>query len=677
MIFGDISSFINQPSLTGIQRVVAEVFLRIVREKELDIAILHYDQRKRYFDILTDEQVYQCLHDGEKDLIFFNCSKATVDDFKEGDVFFDLDSVWDTVTPKRTELYPELKSRGVKIISYVYDITPVLAPKLTDLGVVHYFGYFIAATVKYADAIMSETESGINEVNELKKTLGLPVVPGYSTWLGSDFASHDLTGFKPDMELEKATRNKFVLMVGTLQPLKNHKVVLDAFDKALFKRGLSLVIAGKIGWDVDDFVKRVNGHPLLGKQLFMLNKLDDASINYLYKKAFCLAFSTIREGFGLPTVEALQHGLPVLESDIPVLREVGGDFCRYFDPYSPDSFVKAVTPLLESESEYREFRKKAASYRPVTWDDVARKVTDILRIYHPKRDSKVFNGKSGEVINYKEYEIGKEIGFSSAFAGLSFDIIENLWTCSREVRIPLKVSGSMEDSFLALHCSPFGAPFVKEQPCTMLLNNRMIGRISVGGEIKQIFRIPRQAFGRDGYNILTLLLPGAISPRALKISNDRRLLGLLLKSLRIVSGAEYFKCKRESPYHFGSDNNATARPFFLYGLSHIEREFTWTDGRTAKMLINPNGCGRAKFKFRYESYRQPERLVVYANGRRVAIRRLGRRGFFNFTVPEKVRKESGLISVTFVLPDAKSPKESGESTDSRKLGIRLYSFTVS
>ena len=145
MIFGDISSFINQPSLTGIQRVVAEVFVRLVKAGELSLAILHYDQREVFFDVMTEKQIFQCLRDGDKDISFSDCRKVGVDDFREGDLFFDLDSVWDTVTPKRTELYPKLKRRGVKIISYVYDITPVLAPRLTDLGVVHFFSYFIAA----------------------------------------------------------------------------------------------------------------------------------------------------------------------------------------------------------------------------------------------------------------------------------------------------------------------------------------------------------------------------------------------------------------------------------------------------------------------------------------------------------------------------------------------------
>lgn len=673
MIFGDISSFINQPSLTGIQRVVAEVFVRLVKAGELSLAILHYDQREDLFDVMTEKQIFQCLRDGDKDIAFSDCCKVGVDDFKEGDLLFDLDSVWDTVTPKRTDLYPRLKRRGVKIISYVYDITPVLAPRLTDLGVVHFFSYFIAAAVGYADVIMSETESGIAEVNELKKRLGLPVVPGYATWLGCDFTKREIGDFEPDATLAAATERRFVLMVGTLQPLKNHDVVLDAFEKSLFKKGLSLVIAGKVGWDVDRLVKRIESHPLLNKQLFLLTRLDDASINYLYKKAFCLAFSTIREGFGLPTVEALQHGTPVLESNMPVLREVGGDFCRYFDPKSPDSFIDAITPLLESETLYRALREKVAEYKPVTWDEVAEKISGILREYHPQFDKRAFR-EPAQTKTFTPYVLGGEIGYSQNFSGLSFDLLENLWTASREVSMPLQVSGGGDETFLELDCQTFGPC----QPCTIRIGDFVIVDEAICGDARILRRIPRGAFDEEGRGVLRISLPKATSPRALKISNDRRILGLRIRSLRIVDAAEHFKCETSRTYFFGSDDGAKARSFFRYGLSHVEREFAWTDGHTAKMLVNPQtpAGADATLLFHYRAFRPRGRVVIYVNGTRLPIQRLGKCGCLKVAVPAALRGRDGLLSVKFFLPDATSPKARGISEDARELGIRLQSFSV-
>ncbi len=673
MIFVDVTSFLNQPSPTGIQRVVAEVISRIATGKSLDLALLHYDMFKGCFDLLTEDQVARSMRNGERNLDFHDNGNVRVEDFREGDVFFDLDCAWDDLTTKRTILYPLLKERGVVVATYIYDLNPVYAPEAWNVRIVTRFCFFLAAALKFADVIVSETASVLKEIDELKLRLGQPLVPGHPTWLGCDFVRAGNETFRPDGRLLEATRGRFVLMVGTLQPLKNHKVVLDAFDKALFKRGLNLVIAGKTGWCVDDLVERIRTHSLFEKQLFHFEKLDDQSINYLYKNAFCLAFSSIREGFGLPSVEALRHGTPVLASDIPVLREVGGDYCRYFAPHSPDSFIEALSPWLESDLEYAETRRKVSTYKPVTWDDVAENVASVLRKYHPHRDGRSFH-RCPASCRHVPYAMGREVTYAPEFRGLSFDLCENMWTSSRHVAIPLELSGDLDDLFLSIGCTPF----TDNQPCEIKGNGVKLARIVVERRTSHVFRIPRHAFDKSRRIVLEFLLPNAISPKEAGVADDRRLLGLLLESLRIVKGAELFSCEPNKTYYFGSEEGATARRFFPYGLSHIEEGFSWSSGGSVKMLVKPQGhrCGGVSFKIRYGTFLPRERVVVYANGRRLTCRRLKGEGDFKFTVPAKTACAGARLSLKFLFPDAASPLELGQGPDPRKLGIRFYSFSV-
>ena len=82
--------------------------------------------------------------------------------------------------------------------------------------------------------------------------------------------------------------------------------------------------------------------PSTTASLFMFNDLSDAELAYCYQHAKALIFPSHAEGFGLPIVEALQHGLHTLVSDIPIHREAGRDFCTYFDPQSPAALARLV-----------------------------------------------------------------------------------------------------------------------------------------------------------------------------------------------------------------------------------------------------------------------------------------------------------------------------------------------
>ena len=118
----------------------------------------------------------------------------------------------------------------------------------------------------------------------------------------------------------------------------------------------SLCIVGRIGWLCEELVSRIVRHPQYNRSLFMFNDLSDAELEYCYQHAKGLIFPSHAEGFGLPVVEALQHGLHVLVSDIPIHREVGREFCTYFDPQSPAALARLVCGV-EATGEFPRVRR--------------------------------------------------------------------------------------------------------------------------------------------------------------------------------------------------------------------------------------------------------------------------------------------------------------------------------
>ncbi|MEX2206626.1 MAG: glycosyltransferase [Myxococcota bacterium] len=122
----------------------------------------------------------------------------------------------------------------------------------------------------------------------------------------------------------------YALMVGTIEPRKNHALALAAFE-LLWEQGsdLSLVVAGKPGWMVEDLVERLRHHELRNDKLFFLEDVSDLQMAHLYRGAATLLFVSKGEGFGLPLVEAAQFGTPIVCSDVPAFREVAGACATY------------------------------------------------------------------------------------------------------------------------------------------------------------------------------------------------------------------------------------------------------------------------------------------------------------------------------------------------------------
>ena len=172
-----------------------------------------------------------------------------------------------------------------------------------------------------------------------------------------------LTGSGPD-------RTTY-LTVGTIEPKKNHHYLLDAFEQVWQRHpDVRLCVVGMIGWKTRDIVRRITRDPRFGRRLFMFNDLNDSELDYAYRHAKALVIPSLVEGFGLPLVEALQHRLPVLASDIPIFHEVGGDYCRYFDLSRCDSLADLVV-AIQSQADLPPIRAPE-EYTPQTWEQSVR-----------------------------------------------------------------------------------------------------------------------------------------------------------------------------------------------------------------------------------------------------------------------------------------------------------------
>ncbi len=431
-VYIDLSMLMQVNYMTGIQRVVREVVLRLLKMDSLSVTLLCYNSENENFKIVDNAQFYEFFanHNGTKGQCYTQRSIG-FHELQPGTVYLDMDNIWNCRLT-RNYLYPILKKSGVQIVNYVYDALPITNPQYSHETTILRFVEYLGAVIQYSDHVMFSAVAVQDTVQSLCERMQVACPPSTVIPLGCDFKAPEVIDPETlprdeddnilpeyrhlvvsDAVNEAIAAGKYLLMVGTVEPRKNHAIVLDALDAGL---DLNVVIVGKMGWNVKDLKERIVKHPLYGKRLFLLNGVNDAGINKLYAEAYMLAFPTFNEGFGLPMVEAFQHGTPVIASDIPVLREVGGDYADYFDNTDCHALVNFVKECLRNSQRYQEKKAKLQKYRPTTWDEFAAAVEPVLlQASREKGAADVTEVKQMVVLTARHEDIMKSLPFIEAF----------------------------------------------------------------------------------------------------------------------------------------------------------------------------------------------------------------------------------------------------------------------
>ena len=190
-----------------------------------------------------------------------------------------------------------------------------------------------------------------------------------------------------DPILLQATHHKFglkhplVLGVGTLEPRKNHIGLIKAFYQAQKKKKgpAMLALAGGKGWLYEETQNLVEELKLTKKVRF-LGRVTDLELVTLYNMADVFAFPSFAEGFGVPPLEAMACGTPVITSNISSLPEVVGDAGLLIDPHNTGELSAAIMRILEDKQLQEDLRQKGFErVKQFTWQESARKMLTVYQ----------------------------------------------------------------------------------------------------------------------------------------------------------------------------------------------------------------------------------------------------------------------------------------------------------
>jgi glycosyltransferase involved in cell wall biosynthesis len=238
-----------------------------------------------------------------------------------------------------------------------------------------------------ADLIITPTESVRVDVCELLKVSPAKVFAIPEAARGC---------FKPLSFAETAetrkrlgVRDDFLLTVGTLEPRKNLSVLISALAELAKERPentTQLVIAGGRGWLSSPLFETIKKSPVQDR-IVLTDYLHDDDLQALYASCRAFVYPSIHEGFGLPPLEAMACGAPVIASRIPALEETTGAAALLFDPRNVNELTRNILQLLDNESVRRELvaagERRAAEF---SWEKTARLTWNVyeeaLRRFH-------------------------------------------------------------------------------------------------------------------------------------------------------------------------------------------------------------------------------------------------------------------------------------------------------
>lgn len=271
-----------------------------------------------------------------------------------------------------------------KVVVTVHDLIGMFFPNQLSWPSRFYWGKWLPHCVKRASAIVAVSENTkrdlVNYLRIPEKTIHVIYPSGHET-----FSPHADAKELSRMKARFCIREKYFLFVGTIEPRKNLVRVVQAFARFLKRYGRhdsswQLVVVGMKEYAHGRSFKSLVGQSAAGlEDVIYTGYVSNESLNLLYCGAEAFVFPSLYEGFGIPILEAMACGVPVLTSNLSSMPEVSGDAALYVDPSSVERITDGMIEIVEDASLRKDLMQKGFErVKHFSWKETARQT---LRVY--------------------------------------------------------------------------------------------------------------------------------------------------------------------------------------------------------------------------------------------------------------------------------------------------------
>ncbi len=271
-------------------------------------------------------------------------------------------------------------SRQALNVVVIYDLSFIDCPQFTSDKLRANLQKWVEPSIKRADLVITISDFTKRRINEYYKIpedniLVVPIPPKQ--------ASAPNESILKRLMLDAG----FLLFVGNIEPRKNLVNLIKAYEllpKELQK--LPLVLAGGKGWHDEEILATIEGAQQKGLNIISTGYITDEEKSALYHNGTLVIQPSHYEGFGMPVLEAMSYGKPVICSDIEVLREVASDGAAYFDKDDPQKIALSIQENLEPTKLNNLAKKGQARVQQYpSWDEIAKNIYERFSLELKKR----------------------------------------------------------------------------------------------------------------------------------------------------------------------------------------------------------------------------------------------------------------------------------------------------
>lgn len=258
-------------------------------------------------------------------------------------------------------------------IMTIHDVSHERYPEWFSKNYYRFYHYMMPRIGKKAHAVLTVSEFSKKEIVD---TLGINAEKIHVVHSNVPFhnkpSKEEILSFTRNPEAER-----YILAVSSMDPRKNFIRLVEAFDK-IKDKSVKLYIIGMSfkAFNTPDLQK------LIGENVHLPGYISDEKLQTMYQNALLSVYPSLYEGFGLPPLESMTYGCPVINSDIPALREVSQDAALYVDPYNVDDITQKIEQLLVDEPLRKELQEKGLlQIKKYSWDKSAKQVYELAQIF--------------------------------------------------------------------------------------------------------------------------------------------------------------------------------------------------------------------------------------------------------------------------------------------------------
>lgn len=274
--------------------------------------------------------------------------------------------------------YHARQTHGWTLHYLIYDLIPIKWRHITEPTTKETFPLALHWMLWGVDQIWTISQTTKTDLLEYASQSGYPDPD--PDWVKPVYLGSEIPTPKADAETQAATLARyglkpggFVLMVGTLEPRKNHDFAYRLWKELNLRNPgqiLPLVWVGQPGWAIAPLLEQVaQDHELPHQAIHILRDVSDADLDTLYRACRFTLYPSHYEGWGLPVVESLNYGKPCLASTAPAIVEAGQGVCETIGLFDGEAWIARAQALMQDDAAYAEAVARIARFTPCRWQD--------------------------------------------------------------------------------------------------------------------------------------------------------------------------------------------------------------------------------------------------------------------------------------------------------------------